>query len=149
MKKIIEFDQKCQSCEGTGLYSGMGERNNAAVVCSSCQGTGISHFKHTYEEPEPRSRKKGIITVHKTNPGIGVNADRKQFGGMSYEDWLAGEPFPPKSENRNYTCPAWWYQSADYKKKPNWKECGCGSFSNCLSFKIKNKCWERWDKENG
>jgi hypothetical protein len=50
---------------------------------------------------------------------------------------------------RKYTCPAWWYQSADYKKKPNWKEClACGSFSSCKHFSIKQNCWDRFDKES-
>jgi len=54
------------------------------------------------------------------------------------------------SENRLFTCPAWWYQSADYEKKPRWKEClVCGSFSSCNSFVEKEKCWKRWDVEFG
>jgi len=51
---------------------------------------------------------------------------------------------------RNYTCPAWWYQIADYKRKPDWDECLIlGSFSSCAHFSKKEKCWEKWDKENG
>jgi hypothetical protein len=50
---------------------------------------------------------------------------------------------------RNYTCPAWWYQSADYTKKPEWEECiACGSFSECKNFSNKEKCWEKFDAEN-
>lgn len=49
---------------------------------------------------------------------------------------------------RKFTCPAWWYQSVDYEKKPDWEECiGMGSFSNCKHFKNKDFCWERFDKE--
>jgi hypothetical protein len=68
---------------------------------------------------------------------------------MPFKEWEAGLPFPPKSENRAYTCPAWWYQSENYKLKPEWETCpGIGLFSSCKHFCTKEKCWERWDKEN-
>jgi len=142
----IEFDEQCKACNGTGLYKGMGEKDGYAVVCHTCEGTGKHHYVHEYEEFTGKKERNGIKQVVKTNPGIylGGNLD---FGGMSYEDWKQGKPFPPKSEMRKHTCPAWWYQSADYDKKPCWKECGFGSFSACKHFPDKDKCWERWDKE--
>jgi hypothetical protein len=67
---------------------------------------------------------------------------------MPYKDWLAGKKWKPGMEDRQHTCPAWFYQSFDYNLKPDWKECcGCGSFSGCDSFPIKSECWKRWDKE--
>ena len=152
MKHVIGFDEKCKSCKGTGLYVGMGERDGAAVVCHGCNGTGKYHFKHEYEDFEERIKRENIKRVYETNVGIGIGEAKGKyalpdFGGMDYEDWLNGEPFPLKSEMRRFVCPAWWYQSADYDKKPNWKECGWGSFSKCPSFHTKDKCWERWDKE--
>ena len=74
---------------------------------------------------------------------------------MPYEDWDAGEPFPAGSENRKFTCPAWWYHIVDYKKKPDWKECGMEKrdlekrdpFSDCKHFCNKAQCWKRWDRE--
>ena len=155
MKKIIEFDEQCQSCNGTGLYSGMCEGKGAAVVCSTCNGTGCEHFKHTYEEFKGRKPRSGIKRVYEVNPGIGIGEGNghtlEQFGGMSYTDWSVGKPFPAGSENREFTCPAWWYQIADYKCKPNWSECwgNTGSrFSKCPYFNKKSRCWERWDREN-
>jgi hypothetical protein len=69
---------------------------------------------------------------------------------MSYEAWLDGKPFPSKSEMRQFTCPCWWYQTADYKKKPAWDEClYVGMFSQCSHFANKQSCWERWDREFG
>jgi len=147
MKKIIEFDEKCPSCNGTGLYVGMAERDGYAVICYTCKGTGKHHFTHTYEEFEKREEREDIRGVVQTNPGIclGGNYD---FGGMSYQDWKEGKPFIIGMEMRLYTCPSWWYQSADYKKKPEWKECGWGgSFSDCKHFSTKSICWEKWDKE--
>ena len=146
MKKI-EFDEKCKSCKGTGLFQGMAEKEGFAVVCHTCKGTGKHRFVHEYEEFTGREIRADIKRVIKTNPGIRVGGFRN-FGGMSYEDWAIGKPFPAKSEMREYTCPAWWYQSADYDKKPYWDECmGCGMFSACFHFCNKQKCWERWDKE--
>jgi len=71
---------------------------------------------------------------------------------MPIADWLSGKEFEIGMENRKHTCPAWWYQTADYKKKPDWKECWSnsgGSFSQCKYFSVKHACWERWEKEQG
>jgi hypothetical protein len=152
--KTIEFDEKCQSCGGTGLYVGMGERNGAAVVCHTCDGTGKHHFTHNYEEFTERVCNPNVRRVLQCNPGIMVGESEKQgckledFGGMNYKEWIEGDPFPKHSEMRKYTCPAWWYQSADYKRMPEWESCTVGgSFSSCDHFKDKAKCWERFDKE--
>lgn len=153
--KTIELWEKCKACKGTGLYRGMAEADGAAIVCRSCGGTGRYHFVHEYEEFEGKIKATGIKQVFKTNPGImlGVTDDvtLEDFGGMSYNDWIAGKPFPPKSENRKYTCPAWWYQTEDYKKKPKWKGCGIAgiAFSSCKFFGSKDECWARWDTEFG
>jgi hypothetical protein len=67
---------------------------------------------------------------------------------MAYDEWLAGKPFPEKSEMRRFVCPAWWYQTVDYEKKPKWGWCnGCGAFSACTRFATKQTCWDRLDDE--
>lgn len=153
--KIIEFDEECSSCKGTGLYAGMAEKDGFAVVCHTCNGTGKHHFKHTYNEFTGRKEKQGIKRVLETNPGICVGIGTTEegeiltiesFGGIPYKEWAAGLSFPKGSEMRKYVCPAWWYQCANYKQKPEWKDCiGMGSFSSCKCFKTKEKCWERFD----
>jgi hypothetical protein len=157
MKKTIEFDEECPSCRGTGLYVGFAEKDGFAVVCHTCDGTGKHHFEHTYNEFTYRKDVQGVKRVLETNPGIGIGIGTTEegeiltfesFGGMPYLEWVAGLPFPKGSEMRNYICPAWWYQGADYKQKPDWNECrGVGSFSSCKCFKTKEKCWERFDTE--
>jgi len=154
MKHKIEFDEICKSCKGTGLYMGLGERDGAAVVCHTCKGTGCHHFVYEYEDFNSRLPNKKAKWVLQTNPGIGVGrgGDFKfsDFGGMSYEDWKKGKKFQIGMEMRRFTCPAWWYQSIDYDKKPDWKECHSSwgyTFSECDHFKSKDKCWERWNKE--
>ena len=150
--KTIEFDQQCAECGGTGLYVGMAERDGASVVCHRCKGTGMFHFTHTYEEFTGRKITPKVIRVYKTNPGIMIGASQghtlEEFGGLSYKDWTEGKKFEIGTENRKYTCPAWWYQSADYDKKPDWNECGFGSFSSCKSFGTKDQCWNKFDREN-
>ncbi len=155
MKKTIEFDEKCKACNGTGLYKGMGERDGFAVVCRKCNGSGCFHFKHEYEDFTERTTRAGIEQVLEINPGIcaGVGKEGqynyKDFGGMPYKDWVEGKPFIPGMEMRQFTCPAWWYQTADYKKKPEWGECTIGgAFSSCPYFDNKEACWERWDTLN-
>lgn len=148
----IEFDQECPECHGSGLYVGMGERDGAAVVCHRCKGTGKFHFVHEYEEFTGRKVKPKVIRVYQVNPGIMIGTGKdhtlEEFGGMSVQEWNAGKEFGRGMENRKYTCPVWWYQSADYEKKPNWDECGFGSFPSCKHYGSKELCWKRFDLEN-
>lgn len=155
MRHKIEYDCQCDTCEGTGLFQGMAERDGFAVVCYKCGGTGKRHEKIEYDDP-PKKRKvrTDTIQVIQANPGVGVGISEEKgltmesFGGMPYKDWLKGKPFPPSSEMRAFTCPAWWYQSADYDKKPTWNDCTLGGmFSACKQFTEKHKCWARFDKE--
>jgi hypothetical protein len=154
MKKLIEFDEKCRACDGTGLYIGMGESDGAAIVCSICKGTGCRRFRHEYEEFTGRLERPGVTRVYEVNPGIRIGEGKgfrlEDFGGLPLKDWEAGLPFGPGTENRRFTCPCWWYQTADYNLKPAWRECGTlGSFSQCPYFGRKSECWERWDREFG
>lgn len=158
MPRKIAWDQECRSCGGTGLYKGFAEGAGFAVVCYVCKGSGCLHTSFTYEPFTTRKKRKDIKRVLQCNPGIcvGIGTTSEEevltetsFGGVKYVDWVKnGNVFPPKTEMRNYTCPAWWYQVADYSRKPNWKECiGLGSFSKCSHFITKNKCWKRFDEE--
>jgi hypothetical protein len=155
MKHIVEYDCECETCGGTGLYVGMGERDGFAVVCNCCDGTGKRHVKIEYKDFEKRKKRKGIVRVLETNPGIGVGLGKNReysedsFGGISYKDWLNGKKFVRGTEMRRFVCPCQWYQNADYDKKPEWDECiACGSFSACKHFPNKSKCWERIDNEH-
>jgi len=154
---VIEYDCRCTSCKGTGLYTGLAERDGFGVVCLGCKGTGMQHIKREYDDFEGRIQRKDVVRVLECNPGIcaGINPEMRlteeSFGGMPYADWSAGKPFPPKSEMRAFVCPAWWYQSANYDLKPKWcSEYGCsyGTFSSCDRFPKKELCWQRFDKEH-
>jgi len=155
IKHKIEIDEVCKSCEGTGLYVGLGERDGVGVVCYKCKGTGCYHFVYEYEDFKKRLPRKDIKWVIEYNPGIcvGLGNNRYQFedfGGMSFVDWKGGKPFQVGMEMRKFVCPAWWYQGVDYSKKPEWDWCNSSwgsSFSDCRYFKAKDKCWEKWDKK--
>ena len=145
-----QIEVQCGSCNGTGLYAGMGERDGAYVICCKCKGTGKSFINYTpfvSKRPCPPNAK----WVYATNPGILVDCNGAVQGGVSIESWETDNDSPKQigKEMRSHTCPAWWYQSANYKLKPAWDECiGCGSFTSCKHFQMKSLCWERWDKEN-
>ena len=146
----VEVDVECSACRGTGLYVGMCENDGAAVVCVKCNGTGKVHMSLT---PFTGRRKRdGVTRVFETNPGfIGLRGSDSSEGGISYEDWLAGKPFPHGSENRKRTCPFWWLQITDFAARPDWEECKCrkplNRIDHCPHFGSKEKCWARWDKE--
>jgi len=161
MKKKLIIDKFCDSCGGTGLYVGYAEHDGAAVVCHTCKGDG--HYKQTISwtpwlKSSKRKRRDNVERVFLTNPGIGIGRGPlrdgsilklEDFGGAEYDKWLdlGKKAFHKGSEMRKYTCPAWWYQSTDYDKKPDWNECiGCGSFSECKNYKTKHLCWDRFDK---
>jgi len=153
---VIKVVEKCKDCEGTGLYIGMAEKGGAAVVCHTCKGTGCREFIHEYEKFTGRIDRTDVKRVYLANPGISIGEGNgyvlEDFGGMSYEEWKQGKEFAPGTENRKCTCPAWWYQTVDYDKKPNWKECSSTwgtSFSQCKNFSTKEMCWKRWDEEYG
>lgn len=153
-KHKLEIDCKCRSCKATGLYVGCGERDGAAVVCSACKGTGKQRIIVEYEDFFRRESRDDVRRVYRTGSGIIIGEDSgrglflEDFGGLTYEEWISGKEFAPGTEDRTHTCPAWFYQSADYNKKPNWDECGWGgTFSSCKHFCTKASCWARWDRE--
>ena len=153
MKYIIDGQQNCPDCKGTGIYVGQWVKNGAGVLCHRCKGTGCAQLHFEYESFEARGQRTDIKQVFECNPGICISENDalklEDFGGMSYDNWIVGNPFPKQTEMRRFTCPAWWYQIADYKLQPGWKECiGIGIFGNCPFFTEKNACWGRWDKEH-
>lgn len=149
---VFETDCECKACAGTGLYVGVCERDGIAVVCGSCKGTGKSHICVRWTDFEGRKPRADVKHVVQSSCGVcmgtGEGYTYQDWGGMSYADWDAGKPFPVGSEMRQFTCPTWWFQSVDDKKKPHWDECiVCGIFKDCRHWPNKRECWARWDKE--
>jgi len=155
MKKTIELKEVCVACLGTGLYTGMGERCGAAVICKECQGTGCFLFKHTYEDFTTRRLCPGVKRVYECNPGITVGESPtlgiklEDFGGVPYEDWLHTPTFPQGTEMRKYVCPRWWWQTKPAGSEFSLEKCNyCWgvSFSSCPHFADKENCWKEYDK---
>lgn len=152
MKRTIIIE--CKSCNGTGLYKGMAERDNCAVICSACKGTGAIEF--AYDEFEGRKIRVDLERVFKNSFGyVHSNLDctttkgdiiRFSEGGCSYHEWLNGvEPKPVK----DLYCPYIW----DNKGMGNEpledcnKHCkGFGSISNCDIYNKKNECWIKFEQ---
>jgi hypothetical protein len=154
----FEVFEKCQKCNGTGLYCGISERDGAAVVCYQCDGTGKNRFVHEYEEFTEREKAENVKRVYQTNPGICIGENDsgltlEDFGGMPYQDWLDEKPFERGMEDRKHTCPRWYYQGlnlglAGCRTKFAWCKGRLGDcFSNCVRFKDKEKCWKQFDED--
>jgi hypothetical protein len=155
MKKV-EMVVECPSCEGTGLYSGVGESKNVAIICHRCDGTGAFNYSYSYNEFTKRKIKDGIERVYlkgtryklslgKVNfDGVGeIDMDKE---GVSYSEFLDGK----KPEHiRKLECPLLADQSACHKIKGFVEECdeyGVGwgdSITNCKNQHNKHECWGR------
>ena len=108
MKKLIlDADVCCTKCGGTGLYKGMAERGDAAVICVYCNGTGKEHIHLEYENFVSRKKRDGVNRVYKTASGYAITdkdtitdeGETIYFSkcGCTYEEWENGvEPKPIK-----------------------------------------------------
>jgi len=106
-KIVIDADVCCTKCGGTGLYKGMAERGDAAVICVYCNGTGKEHIHLEYERFVNRKKRSGVKRVYKTAFGYvitdkdTVNSEGTTIHfsecGCSYDEWENGvEPKPIK-----------------------------------------------------
>lgn len=152
---VWEQEAQCNACKGTGIYVGFAEMDGAGVQCSKCRGTGKIILRIKWEPFTGRKQREGIRHVYRVNPGIKVGEGGghhfSDFGGVPYDQWLCipTDKWPYGKEDREHTCPAWWYQCADDEKKPRWDRCEFGRFPDCSHFCNKEKCWEQWDSEYG
>ena len=149
---VVEWVQQCKSCKGTGIYVGLAERDGAGVVCLTCDGTGRKEMRFEYEDFTGKQRRNGVTQVYKSSAGYVINPQVAQ-GGVPYEEWLEN----PESVNgrgteiRNLACPLLWSQTAG-ARRPDWEECrGIWGLhiSKCQHYPNKDKCWLRFDMEDG
>ena len=157
MKKI-ELDIECQSCSGTGIYRGMGERDGAVVVCRTCNGTGCEKYVFTYNDFKGRRKTKKVKRVFLSGYGycIGTKPITLDNGifvdfskeGVSYKEFLQGKM--PK-HIKHMGCPMLADQGACHKIKGFTEVCNKinGGWLNYIpkcKCKDKMKCWERFEK---
>jgi len=159
-KLTVTIEHQCDSCEGTGLYQGMAERNGAGVVCSTCKGTGKFVSVETFTKFEGRKNKKGVERVYQTAGGYGITSkdftdkNGKLFkfseAGCSYKDWK-NDVIPKPIEDLH--CPYMHsnqnMQNSKHKAYKMYKTV-CrnglhwGLITECKNFKCKEKCWKKY-----
>lgn len=157
--KCIEKDIECQSCDGTGVYTGMAENGGAAVVCRTCKGTGKYHYKFEYKEFTGLKKREDIKRVYISGYGYGLAPKKINFDkvgevdltkeGVSYEEFLEGK----RPEHiRSFGCPMMCDQGACYRLDGFTKKCyekglsAGGYFTDCKYFKNRDKCWDLFDQ---
>lgn len=166
MSKVFTVNIVCRSCDGTGLYAGMAERDECAVVCCTCDGTGCEKLSIEYTPFTERKRRDGIkrvflhssMYIHSAHDITTVDGKLIEFskGGCTYEQWLNGEK--PKPVKELY-CPYMWtrqgMQSSSHEGHRFYKN-HCllsqkfiaGYISQCQEkHRDKAKCWELYEKE--
>lgn len=97
----IELYIECRSCNGTGVYIGMAERDGAAVVCRTCKGAGKEHFVLEYTEFTGRKLREDVKRVYLSGHGYVIaprqldvdGIGRVDLGaeGVSYDEFLSGK----------------------------------------------------------
>ena len=93
MRKLIEVTCQCDSCSGTGLYSGFAEPKGVAVVCAGCNGTGYQQLQVT--PFTGRKKMKGIKAVMRSR-GCFLATGVGPVGGttMTYAEFEKKYPVP-------------------------------------------------------
>jgi hypothetical protein len=85
--KILKYE--CDSCYGTGLYSGMCEKEGEAVICFGCKGSGRAEFH--YHEFTRRKPSRGIKTVYQSTGNYVATGVRGTVKSISYKQFCAGK----------------------------------------------------------
>lgn len=157
--KTIELNIECPSCKGTGVYSGIGESKNVAVICYKCDGTGKFHYVFNYTEFTGRKIKKGIDRVYLSGYGWKIGTGVLNFDnvgkidmdkeGVSYAEFLEGKM---PEHIRTLACPMLADQDTCFKIKGFVDVChglnrgGLSYISKCNYQINKLECWRRFDK---
>lgn len=160
MKTVIDEKIVCKSCGGTGLYKGMAELGDCAVICTTCKGTGCQDFHYEYEKFEKRILRHNIKRVFKSSCGY-AHTDKDMPGcqfskaGCSYGDFLDGvEPLPVKELYCPYLFSNQAMQNKGHKDYSFYKyfckeqvDKTLGKrISDCEMFKNKGVCWRRLEE---
>jgi len=160
-KLTLKITHECDSCEGTGLYVGMGERGGAAVVCWKCKGTGKQETTLTYKEFTERKNKPKVTRVFQNGCGYCITdkdvtaEDGKVIEfteyGCTYKDWKNGAiPKPIESLQCPYQHTNQRMQNSGHKAHKLYKST-CdknialgGYIRECKMFGCKEKCWAKY-----
>lgn len=158
--KTIDLLIECPYCKGTGVYSGMGESKDTAVICNYCKGSGQYHYTYSYEEFTGRKVNNNIKRVYLNGYGYKIGLGKINFShigeidmdreGVSYEEFLNGKM--PQHITK-LACPMLADQGACHKIKGFVDKCNelhggwFGYIHECRNQSNKDKCWKRFLKE--
>lgn len=147
----ITVETQCGSCNGTGLYSGMGERGGLAVVCRTCKGSAKSEV--TYQPFTGRKPpRQGVTHVISSNPGVFLNAEIAASSAMTVHEWLSGKQFTDKqTQFRSFQCPHQYTQNTvganieGYVPALHCAKNYVNTFTLCPEYERKHLCWAEFD----
>lgn len=156
--QMLGLTIECTSCNGTGLYIGMAEKDGAAVICFKCKGSGQVNF--TYRPFTGRKQRDDVVRVFKGSFGFMHYASNVMqddgfvlafaSAGCTYEEWLNGvEPKPMKE----LYCPYLWTDQHLQTDDVNdlYRNCcseglPAGNYIfNCKHFSKKQWCWATFE----
>jgi hypothetical protein len=155
MSTVKTIEIECHSCHGTGLYSGMAERDGAYVVCSTCKGTGKTNYSYKeftgrqYEPSCKRVYKNGMGYVISSNDVTTDEGKLLPFSkeGVSYQDWLNGN----EPEDMEFlACPMMADQGACHKIDGFIDRCNSfnggwiSHIQSCKNVCNMDECWQRF-----
>jgi len=150
---------ECPDCKGTGVYSGMGESKNTAVVCNRCKGTGKYEYVYTYNEFTGRKKNDLIKRVYLKGYGYKIGLGKIDFKGIgeidmdkegvSYEDFLNDKM--PKHIQR-LGCPMLADQGACHSIEGFINRCNAFNggwlslITDCKNKHNSCECWELFEE---
>jgi len=159
MKKI-ELVVECPSCEGTGVYKGMGEGRLTAVVCYPCDGTGAYKYSYSYKDFTKRNTVTDVERVYLSGMGYKLGLGKIKFSdigeidmdkeGVSYLEFINGKK---PHHIKKLGCPMRADQGACHNKEGFTAECDrlhggwIGKITTCKEYPNKKKCWDRFYHE--
>ena len=157
--KRIEMDIQCPYCNGTGIYSGIGESNNVAVICNQCNGTGKYHYIYCYEEFTERKFSSGIERVYLKGYGYRIGTGKINFKdigeidmdkeGISYQEFLSGKM---PTHIKKLACPMLADQAACHSIKGFTHICDelnhgwLNYIPKCKNKHNSEECWKRFEE---
>lgn len=150
---------ECPACDGTGVYSGMGEGENIAVVCHNCKGSGKYNYSYSYNDFKGKKQNKKIKRVYLDGYGYKIGSGKIDFKGIgeidmdkegvSYKEFIGGK-MPTHIEK--LACP----MTADQGKCHNIDGFvdRCNSFNggwfslltSCKNRNNKAECWKIFNR---
>lgn len=145
--KTISLDIVCQSCNGTGLYVGMAERDGASVVCYQCKGTGKYAYRFEYEPFDSRRPAPANVTRVHVNRGYVLSPSHPDCsGGVPVAEYEPGMTVP--ADERLY-CPYLYTHQGfcskpepdGYSDRPRAPLLAGARISSCKHWDDKADCW--------